>query len=215
LDDENDANWTMLAEGRAMPMKCGRRIVATISAGVFLLSPALAGAQGNHVTVKQIPAAYRSVAYEFARSKIPVLVPTWLPTFHTKVYSGFYTFGKMPGVGGPGYGLDLYTSPTNQDHADEIAGIFGKAGDTETVRTHTVPVHLGKAGWAYIDSNPGTNAGYTITVVRAFTLAVTAQDFTYTIDRTCPAIGATGRPRFGCLEHVARSLARYTARARR
>jgi hypothetical protein len=205
----------MLAEGRATPMTRGGRIVVAISAGACGWSPALAGAQANHVTVNQIPAVYRSVADEFARSKIPVLVPTWLPNFHTKVYAGFYTFGKLPGVGGPGYGLDLYTSPTNQDHADEIAGIFGKAGDTETVSTHTVPVHLGKAGWAYVDSNPGTNAGYTITVVRSFTLAVTAQDFTYTIERTCPAIGATGRPRFACLEHVARSLARYTARSLR
>jgi hypothetical protein len=192
-------------------MRGAARAAIVGAIGVLLVGAGTVEARPARVSVLQIPQVFRPVAYKFSSSRIPVFVPTWLPKFPMKVYGDFMVFGKIPGYGGPGYGLSVYDSPTARAHASEIGGITGIAGDWYKVGTHTRPVHLGKQGWAYIDPNLIGNQGYTITVVRSYTPNVVAQEYTYWVDRMCGSYGTPVAQVFSCLEHVARSLARYTS----
>lgn len=155
-----------------------------------------------------IPRVFLPVVSQFAHSRIPVYVPTWLPKIPRSVYAGpmypgFETFAAQYGSG-PSYLLGLYTSPHVFDHAHRLFSIGGVAGDVYKVNTQTRPVWLGKSGWAYLD--PDGNVGITITFVRASRQPLPRREYTYTITLSCQAAA--------CLEHIAASVRRYDATLR-
>jgi hypothetical protein len=80
------------------------------------------------------------------------------------------------------------------------------------VDTHTQPVWLGSAGWAYIDPQLGNNAGCTITVVHAVahTGAYSPPEYTYAVRGACIPFNVPHARIVSCFKHVASSIQRYT-----
>lgn len=155
-----------------------------------------------------VPGPFSSVQGQFRSSPIPVFIPMWLPTFTTRTYPHFEIVRGMQGYG-PGYILTLFDNPTYQDHASTVFWVTGEGGDDLRVTSHTQPVWLGRVGWAYIDPHVGSNAGYTISVVKAIGTGFLAPEYTYEIGGSCGAITESRAQLFQCYEHAISSLQRY------
>jgi hypothetical protein len=142
-----------------------------------------AAAHNRGMTAKdQVLPVLRPYIPKLLRSGIPVYLPRWLPS-HGRLY-------PFVSVGPGSYLVELSDNPSTPCHACDRIALDGRKGAfyTPTAFTRPVLLHSGTGfahgQWAYLDPNPGGNAGVRVYMVHSKpwnrkTPQIVPQQYTY------------------------------------
>lgn len=156
------------------------------------------GAASSTSNNAAFPAVIRPVLPRLGQAKIPVFLPTWLPSVGRRMYPEVALTHH-----GMGYELLLWGSPTDRSLANRFFFVSGVKGQGYQVTSTTVPVRLHDGNWAYVDVPTGPMGFTTIYVPKGIRNGAFVDQYTYAL-----GWGPLDRRAWSPLIHMARSLRR-------